>query len=65
MKVIDTDLYNREDVADILIADNLSESEAKALVDKTNEGRTELNSTHWAIMVPDDRRLSRGMEDLI
>lgn len=65
MKVVDVDMFARESVADILIAENLSSQDASAMVGELNRNRTEDNSDRWARVVKDDYRLSRGMEDLV
>lgn len=64
-KVIDTDNFARDSVADVLVADGFeTEAEARARADQQNEGRGE-RSDYWAIAVPAGHRLSRGMEDLV
>lgn len=63
MKVICTDNYARESVADRLVAEGLTEEQAAAKVGDLNV--TNRNSNDWYRAVSDDYRLSRGMEDLV
>lgn len=64
MKVILVDNFDRECIADRLLKDNLTESEAKKIANDYNQS----HSTQWdwfAEAVPDDYHLSRGMLDMI
>lgn len=65
VKVVDVDMFARESVADVLRAENLSDQDAKAMVEELNRDRTEYNSRYRAIVTADDYRLSRGMEDFV
>jgi hypothetical protein len=64
MKIVMVDNYNRDSVADVLIAENVNENYAQKIVEFLNEKEGE-NSTNWFSLKPDDYRLSRGMEDLV
>lgn len=62
MKIIATDNYNRDHIADFLVCENVKENFVKHIV----EGLNALELANWFFRaVPDDYRLSRGMEDLI
>jgi uncharacterized protein YccT (UPF0319 family) len=64
-KVIDTSNYALETVADVLLAEGFeTKEEAQAVANQHNEGRGE-GSCRWAIVVPAEQRLSRGMADII
>lgn len=65
MKVIDVDMWDRENIEDVLRFENLTKEQADNYVKQLNAHRTEDNSTRWARAVDDDYRLNRGMEDLI
>lgn len=67
MKIIGTDNFNREDVADSLIAENIPNSElasvmCKALNDKYC--KKDYAPRHYVVK-EDSYRLSRGIEDLV
>jgi len=62
MKVIGTDNYARDHIADVLVQDDLSDEEARRLAESLNDTR---DLSTWYLVVPDDYRLSRGMEDLV
>ena len=64
MKIIATDSYARESVADILMAENVSERHAK-MIEKSLQDTQPMGDDRWFIAVTDDYRLSRGMEDLV
>lgn len=67
MKIVAVDNFAREAVADLLIAENITnqsyaEVMVKALNDKyCNNDRAPRHYQVW----PDDKQLSRGMEDLV
>lgn len=63
-KVIGRSNFNLESVADILIQDNLTEANAVAIVESMNK-TVQDGSTYYYYAVPQDTRLSRGMEDLV
>lgn len=64
-KVIDTSNFDLETVADELICENIPDkANAQKIANEHNTGRGD-GSYMWAIVVPQSRRLSRGMEDLI
>lgn len=63
MKIVCTDNYARETVADRLIADNIkSEPEAKTMVDALNAARYD---SDWYVIKADADPLWRGMEELV
>ena len=64
MKVVAVDNYAREDVADLLIAESVSNDEAHRLAKEYNDKQGP-HPYRWAIITEDDYRLSRGMEDLV
>lgn len=64
-KVIDTSNFDLETVADVLIEDGFAtRNEAQKCADLQNMGRDE-NAYMWAMVVDQNYRLSRGMEDLV
>lgn len=63
MKVIGTDNWDRDHVADILVRDEMNPQAAQAMADELNEDTDHLQ--FWYKDVPDDYRLKRGMEDLV
>lgn len=65
MKVILVDNYNRETVADKLLKDNLSATDAAKTANDYNKKFAGMNWDWFAKAVPDDYHLSRGIEDLI
>lgn len=62
MKIVKIDNLNRDDVADVLIAENVNPLYAELIVELLNRQARQLD--HYVIR-PDDYRLSRGMEDLV
>ena len=62
MKVIAMDNFNRDHVADKLIAENLDRFTAEAMTNEMNESCNELSS-YWHVVVDDDYELHLGMED--
>lgn len=67
MKIVGVDNFNRESVADYLVAENIrsknfAEIMCKALNDKYCNN--DYASTHY-VVIEDNCRLSRGMEDLV
>lgn len=63
MKVIGTDNYDRDGIPDVLVAENMTPEEAEAKADRMNV-ESGYRDTYYKA-VPDDYRLSRGMEDLV
>ena len=63
-KVIGTDNLDRESVADTLLCEKITETQAVSIADVMNAGHGE-NAYYWYVAVPQDHRLSRGMEDLV
>jgi hypothetical protein len=63
MKLILIDNYNRDTVPDILLSENLSD--AQAAKELTIALRRYNGTSYWPKLVPDDYKLSRGLEDLI
>lgn len=65
MKIIAVDNFNRETVADHLVADNIrSEREGKIMLDALRATCDEHGHT-WYRLVENDYRLSRGMADIV
>ena len=64
LKIIAVDNFDRESVADKLIAENVSEYWGKRIVDALNEKLHE-DSLYYFKLVPDDYVLWRGMEELV
>lgn len=64
MKVVLVDNFDRESVADLLLAENVSQEEAENIADAYNEKQTD-SAPYWAVVKNDDYRLWRGMEDLM
>lgn len=62
MKIVLIDSYNRESVADRLIAENVNEAFGELIVKLLNK---QASSEDYFVLKPDDYRLSRGMEDLV
>jgi len=65
MKIIAVDNYARESVADILVAENVHEQWAEFIVAALNEKFSSETANRYFYLVEDDRRLSRGMYDLV
>jgi hypothetical protein len=61
MKIIQTDNYCRESVADILIAENVNKYYGKIIIKFLNKN----SNNSYFILEKDDYRLSRGLADLI
>lgn len=67
MKIIGGDNFCRDNVADYLVAENISDGAmAKIMCDALNAKLCKGDDapTHYRV-VPDDYRLSRGMADLV
>lgn len=66
MKIICTDNFNQETIADRLVAkDIINESEADTMCQALNDKYSGEMAHDWFRVVPDDYRLSLGMEDLV
>ncbi len=63
-KVVLVDNLDREDVADVLLKEDISQEEAEELADEYNNAHTEM-SPYFARAVEDSYRLWRGIEELI
>lgn len=63
-KVVLVDNFDRETVADILLKDDITDSEASQLADEYNASHGS-NWSYFARAVNDDYRLWRGMEELM
>lgn len=65
MKLIRCDNFNRDSEPDHLVAENIqNRDEACVMLNSLQETCT-TNGPWWYRLVPDDYRLSRGLEDLI
>lgn len=62
MKIICVDGYGKENVADILICENVNEYIGQRIVDFLNYSGDE---SRWYKLVDDDHKLWRGMEELV
>lgn len=66
MKIVCTDNYARDTVADRLVAEGVKhEGEALAMAAGLNGAFGGENSPNYYKAVPDDYRLWRGMEELV
>lgn len=66
MKIIAVDNLNRETVADTLVAENVTEFYGQPMVSGLNAALcTDDMAPRFFRLVPDEYRLSRGMEDLV
>lgn len=66
MKIIAKDNFDRESVADSLVADNIEcETYAKCMCDALRDNFSNEYGGSWFEVVPDDYKLWRGMEELI
>lgn len=64
-KIIAKDNWDRESVADILVATGiLTEVAGQKMVDELNKGATD-RTPRWHVLVPADHKLWRGMEEYI
>lgn len=65
-KIIATDNFNRESVADWLVADNISnEAFAETMAEALNEKYGGQFASDYYMVVPQEQKLWRGMEELI
>jgi hypothetical protein len=63
VKIVATSNYNLESVADWLVCENLAnEAVGREIVDALN---SKLNDAYYYMLVSDDYKLWRGMEELI
>jgi len=65
MKIVMTDNFARETVADFLVCTDIDEPLASKIVDSLNSEFSGETSPNWFRVYEDDRRLWRGMEELI
>lgn len=65
MKIIRTDNFARETVADVLIAENIKSEELGRVMVEALQNWKKREEVDWYILVQDNHRLSRGLEDLI
>ena len=64
-KIIATDNFDRETIADRLICDNISSEDLGSLMVDALNGMGDDTDLWFYKLVPHDYRLSRGMEDLV
>ena len=62
MKIIQVDNFDREVVADVLIASDVGEYIGKRIVDFLNEKIAGDHSSEFFRLVPDDYKLFEGVE---
>ncbi|RXZ78039.1 hypothetical protein EBB07_28700 [Paenibacillaceae bacterium] len=65
MKIIKTDNYDRDSVADILIAENINTYYGEKMVDLLNDKFSGEGSSDFYKLVEDNYKLWRGMEELV
>jgi len=66
MKIIATDNFHRDSVADWLVAENIKdEAYARTIADALNTHHSGPDASWYFVAVPDDRVLSKGLEDMI
>lgn len=68
MKIIRIDNFAREHVADVLIAENVSQYHGRRIVDLLNKTEDKIfngNSEDYYKLVDNDYKLWRGMEELV
>lgn len=65
MKIIQIDNFAREHVADYLIADNVDRYHGSIIIYHLNEKLSGNTSPNYFILVEDNYKLNKGMEDLI
>jgi hypothetical protein len=63
MKVILVDNYARDHIPDKLLASFLTKEDAELLANNYNDESRD--DELWAVVVEDNHKLSRGMEDLV
>ncbi|MCA1021545.1 hypothetical protein [Halobacillus litoralis] len=64
MKIINKDNFGRETEPDYLVAENVNERNGKRIVWLLNQDEPE-NTPNYYVLVEDDYRLSKGLEDFI
>jgi hypothetical protein len=65
VKIVCTDNFARETVADRLVAENIANvEECRVMVDALQKTCIS-GGPHWYVMKPDSYVLSRGMEDFV
>jgi hypothetical protein len=62
MKIVLVDGFNRDSVADTLIAENVNPQYGELIIKLLNQQASE---SDYYVLKSDDYKLSRGMEDLI
>ncbi len=65
MKLVAIDSFGRDEVTDILIAENVAEHDAQVMADAWNAHYLWDGKDTYCVVKEDDYRLSKGMEDLI
>lgn len=65
MKIIQIDNFARDHVADYLIAENVDQYHGLIIVHHLNEKLSGNTSPNYFILVENDYKLNRGMEDLV
>lgn len=65
MKIIRVDNFDRETVADRLVAEKVGEVEGKVMRDALQAKFGGEDSSYYYKLVPDDHKLWRGMEELV
>ncbi len=65
MKIIWVDGYNRESIADRLVCENIKyKPEGETMLEALRK-KIKGDHSQWYLLVEDDKRLSRGMADLV
>ncbi len=65
MKIIMTDNFCRDSVADILIAENIVRSDAEVQAETLNIKYSGETSQYSFVVVPDNYILGKGLEDIL
>lgn len=65
MKIIAKDNFDRECIADELIAENVPEYYVDTMVDALNKTYSGEDALRWFVSKPDDYVLWKGMEELV
>lgn len=64
-KIIAKDNWDRETIADRLVADNIKyEEDGRKMVAALNDGAND-HTPRWHVLVPAEHKLWRGMEEFI
>jgi hypothetical protein len=65
MKIIRTDIFNRESRTDYLVASNIENKEEARIMLSALRDASSYDSSDWYVLVEDEYRLGRGMADVL